>query len=77
MYIFKWMLHLSKRQNAKKNPRLGKNSNMLIILHKPIILFIVEFKYLLCFCATKRCIFRLKNEQPMLKILTSYSYFID
>lgn len=54
MYIFKWMLHLSIRQNAKKNPRLGKNSIMLIILHKPIILFIVEFKYLLCFCATKK-----------------------
>lgn len=54
MYIFKWMLHLSIRQNAKKNPRLGKNSIMLIILYKPIILFIVEFKYLLCFCATKK-----------------------
>lgn len=43
-----------KDRMLKKNPRLGKNSNMLIILHKPIILFIVEFKYLLCFCATKK-----------------------
>lgn len=47
------VISIYKDRMLKKNPRLGKNSNMLIILHKPIILFIVELKYLLCFCAMK------------------------